>query len=226
MTTARESRTQLNAVTGEALAVSLDLLERVQGAPTVQRAALLEGIPEIVAYYSLGSAALAADFYDEARERAGVTRAFATEPVVLDRTVKVRRAVAWASEPLFVAGAGLLAVSRFEEVVQLEVARPYRDTILTNRRSDPESVGWRRITAGGCKFCRMLADKGAIYKHDTARFAAHPSCHCTAEPVFKTNDTGVEASVMQYVASKRQRTAEEKARLRDHLNEFFPDSPG
>lgn len=226
MPTPLESRAALQLVTGEAVAASLDLLERSQGSPEVRRAGLLEGVPALVGYYSDGSAALAADFYEEQRELALVRSRFVAEPVVLDRTVKLRRGIAWASEPLIAGASVLLVASRLAEVVQLEVARPYRDTITTNRRKDPDAVGWRRITAGGCKFCLMLAARGAVYKHNTVRFAAHPNCHCTAQPVFKTNDTGIEASVMQYKASKRVRTPEEKASLRGYLNTYFPDSPG
>lgn len=231
MTTPREARDALELVTGEALVVSSDLASRVRGTAEVRRAALLEGVPEVIGYYSLGSAALAADFYEEQRELAGVRSLYVVDAVVPDRTVKIRRGVAWASDPFFdgdldgVAAVGVVT-SRLAEVVQLETARPFRDTITTNRRKDPAAVGWRRITRGGCKFCRMLADKGAIYKHDTALFAAHPSCHCTAQPVFTTNDTGVEASVMQYKASAKNRTAKQQAELRTYLNTFYKDFPG
>jgi hypothetical protein len=40
--------------------------------------------------------------------------------------------------------------------------------------------------------------------------------------VFRDNDTGESASVMQYVASKKTRTAREKAELRKMLD-AFPD---
>jgi hypothetical protein len=81
------------------------------------------------------------------------------------------------------------------------------------------------VTSGGCKLCRMLADRGAVYRHDTARFAAHPNCHCGAEPVFGANDTGETASVMQYVASKRNRTPAQQAELRDYLEHLLLTSP-
>lgn len=229
MTTASEAREALQLVTGEAIDVSTDLLSRVNGSPEVQRAALLEAVPEVIAYYSDGSSALAADYYEEERERAAVNSRFSAQAVVADRTVKVRRAVAWASEPLFeiaAAASSILAASRLTEVVQSEVARPFRDTITTNRKRDPDSVGWRRITAGGCKFCRLLADRGAVYKASTVRFAAHTNCHCTAQPVFTTNDTGIEASVMQYRASQKTRTPKQRARLREYLNSFYENFPG
>jgi hypothetical protein len=140
---------------------------------------------------------------------------------VLDRWEKVGRAIAWATQPL-VEGDGDVP-ARLAEVVQIETARPYRDTITANRRRDPEAVGWQRVSAGGCSFCRMLASRGAVYRAETARFASHTNCHCTAQPVFKGNDPGDEASVIQYVASKRRPSARDRARVRAYLAENFGD---
>lgn len=142
-----------------------------------------------------------------------------------DRDEKIGRALAWAAQPL-VEPLDVTTAQRLAEVVQLETARPYRDTITTNRRRDPASVGWRRVTTGsGCKFCAMLGSRGAVYKEATARFASHANCHCTAAPVFEGQD-GPEADVMQYVASKRSRSDAERAKLRDYLNQNYPDAPG
>lgn len=222
-----ENRRALRLVTTAAVAASVDLLTGLDGGPNAVRAGLLDGVPDIIAYYSLGSAALAADFYDDERERAGARGRFLAEPVVLDRSEKIRRAVAWASEPMFDDTLTVTPESRLAEVVQLETARPNRDTILENRRRDPQSTGWRRVTSGvGCKFCRMLAARGAVYREDTARFASHPNCSCTAWPVFRSNDDGVSADVLQYTASKRKRSPEESARIRDYLTKNFPDAPG
>lgn len=219
MPTPLESKAALRLLTTAAVSAGTELLSRIPGTPEVRRALLLDLAPEVISYYADGSAALAADFYDDERLAAQAPGAFSATPVVLDRTVKVRRAVAWAADPLFEGledGAGL----RLAEVIQLEVARPYRDTITANRRRDAAAVGWRRITSGGCKFCRMLADRGAVYKQETARFAAHENCHCTAQPVF-VGDVGEEASVMQYMASRRNRTPAQKARLTEYLDEFY-----
>lgn len=221
MTTPRESRAALQLVTGEAVDTALDLLARVNGSPEAKRAALLDGVPGLIGYYAEGSAALAADFYDEQRELAGVRAAFTSEAVVADRTVKIRSAVAWSTAPLFIDPDDLLSASlRLAEVVQPEVANPYRDSILANRQNDPESAGWRRITSGGCRLCRMLADRGAVYRNTTATFATHPNCHCTAQPVFKT-DVGEEASVMQYRASQRKRSHGQQEALREYLAAFY-----
>lgn len=228
MPTARESRAALNLLTNDAVAASLEVFARLSGNPERRRAVLLDTIPALISYYADGSSALAADFYDEQRELAAVQTRYVSESVVADRTVKQRRAIAWASDPMFDSALALSTsvASRLAEVVQLEVARPFRDTITSNRRRDPSSVGWRRVTVGGCKFCRMLADRGAVYRQETARFAAHTSCHCTAEPVFTTNDTGVEASVMQYRASRRGRTQKQRDELRSYLETYYSDFPG
>lgn len=225
MLTASESKAALALVTAAAVTEATGFVGQGQGTPVQRRALLLEAIPEVLAYYTVGAAALAADFYDDERERAAAPKLFVAEPIVADRLVKIRRAVAWASGPLASDDLALTS-SRIGEVVQLEAARPYRDTILTNRRRDPSAEGWRRITNGGCKLCRMLADRGAVYKDSTARFAAHPHCKCTAQPVFVSGEVGEEANAMQYLASRKRSTPEARARLRDYLNTNYSDFPG
>jgi hypothetical protein len=218
MPTASESKAALQLVTSAAVSAAVTALSRLTGPPEEQRAVLLEAVPGIITYYSEGSSALAADFYDDERERAAPPKLYLAEPVIEDRTVKIRRAVAWAAAPLFGDEPDLGAsAQRLADVVNLETARPYRDTILTNTRRDPSATGWQRVTNGGCKLCRMLADRGAVYIDTTARFAAHPSCKCTAQPVFSNEDYGDEANVMQYLASRRKRTSEQQEALREYL---------
>ena len=221
MPTALESRAALTLVTGAAVNAVQQLLGSLTGSPDAIRSDLLSAVPEVIGYYADGSSALATDFYDDERDRASARGRFTAEPVVLDRWEKVGRALAWAPQPL-VEGDGDVP-ARLAEVVQIETARPYRDTITTNRQRDPEAVGWQRVSAGGCSFCRMLASRGAVYRAETARFASHTNCHCTARPVFKGNDPGDEASVIQYVASKRRPSARDRARVRAYLAENFGD---
>lgn len=215
-----ESRAALQLVTVAAVNRAGDMFDRLRGSADSRRKALLDGVPEVIGYFADGSAALAADFYQDERERVLGPGGFEAQLIVNDRTVKIRRAVAWSAEPLFQGGEAQ-SLARLAEVVQYEVAKPYRDTITGNRRRDPEAVGWRRVTSGGCKFCRMLADKGAIFRQDTVRFASHPHCHCTAQPVFGPDDTGETASVWQYTASRRNRSPQERERLRDYLNTYY-----
>lgn len=222
MPTPQQSRRALALLSDEAAAVANELSLRLTGSPEVRRAALLETVPGVIEYYAVGAGALAADFYDERRELAAVKTSYATEVIVLDRTVKIRRAIAWAAQPLF----GPMSVTlqqRLSEVVQPEVARSYRETVLENQRRDPATAGWRRVTGVCCKFCRMLGDKGAVYRRDTAQFAAHPHCDCGAEPVFQGEAIGPEANNFQYMASKRRRSPAEKQALRDWLNAEYLD---
>ena len=228
MPSARESRAALQLVTSDAVATGRDLLTRSRGTAEARRLLLLDNVPALIGYYSSGSSALAADLYEEERDLSSPRRAFVPELVVDDRTEKVRRAVAWSTSPLIDAAddearaaAEVLALSRLGEVIQLETARPYRSTILRNRQQDEECVGWRRVTSGGCRLCRMLSDRGAVYKESTARFATHEHCNCTAQPVFQGGDVGEEASAMQYVASKKNRTPAQQADLRNYLTEFY-----
>jgi hypothetical protein len=225
MLTASESKAALSLVTDEAVVRAVAALGLTSGSATARRAVLLDVVPDVIRYYADGSSALAADYYDDERERAAPPKLYVAEPVVVDREVKIRRAVAWASEPLF-DGAEEVTAGRLAQVVQLESARPFRDTIVENRKRDPSAVGWRRVASGGCKFCRMLADRGAVYTDATALFASHENCKCTAQPVFSTNDFGEEADAMQYLASRRRRSPEQQAALRDYLNTNYPDFPG
>lgn len=189
--------------------------------------AVAEGVPEVVGAYALGSSALAADYYDDVREVAAARGRFAAVPVIPDRAEKIRRASRWAAAALVDSTVTQTVESRIAEVVQLEVARAHRDTITENRRRDPQAVGWKRVTrAGSCKFCLFMAAKGAVYRRETVRFAAHDNCGCTAAPVFRGGDVGPEVSALQYHASSRRRTAQERARLRDWLNAEYPDAHG
>jgi hypothetical protein len=228
MSSGLEQRAALQLITASAVATAQELYSSTTGSPKERRLQMLDDVPAIIGYYAEGSAALAADFYEETRAAAGARASFSVDMTIADRVVKIRRGIAWAAEPLFddfsKGDAG--TPDRLAEIVQLESARPYRDTITSNRLRDPDAVGWQRIAAGGCKFCRMLADRGAVYKSTTANFASHPHCHCTAQPVFRGGDVGPEADPIQYMASRRSRTPAQRAEIRDYLNSNYPDDHG
>ena len=193
------------------------------------RQALFDVIPSTIAYYSDGSSALAADYYDDLREDASAPGRFRADPVVNLRwggqgEEKIRTGILWSVQPLLAEVPDLLlSQSRVGEVVQLETARPFRDTITTNRRRDPAAAGWQRVASGSaCKFCRFLAGRGEVFRESSARFASHPKCGCTARPVFH-GQPGDEVDVLKYVASKRQsgRTPEQ----RQAINELLASMP-
>ena len=223
MVSALESKAQLAVLMDDAADTVEWTLRRSSGVFESRRLQLLDTVPDLVGFYSEGSAALAADFYDDARTEARADGRFTASPVVLDRTVRIRRGVAWASEPLSIDDEAA-AIARLVEVMRGEVSRPYRDTVLTNRRRDPAAVGWRRLaSASACGFCKMLAGRGTVYKQATAGFGAHENCGCTAAPVFGKGDVGPEASAIQYMASRRQKTPSQRAQIRDYIEANFPD---
>jgi hypothetical protein len=112
-----------------------------------------------------------------------------------------------------------------EAEVQKQVAAGFRDTVTENTNDDPDAAGWQRFArTGACKFCLMLSERGGVYTQTTARFAAHTNCHCVVGPCY--DPTAPRASVLQYVASQRTRTPEQRAKLREYLNHNFPDAPG
>lgn len=61
-----------------------------------------------------------------------------------------------------------------------------RQQILEAVELDDRAQGWARVVGGKpCSFCAMLASRGPAYKGArSATFQAHPSCGCTAEPVY------------------------------------------
>jgi hypothetical protein len=217
-----ETRLALNVIASDAVATSRDLFLSLDGNPTTIRYQLLESVPGVIGYYADGTAALAVDFYADQRAAARIARPYSPSPVVPDRVVKIRRAIAWASEPLLLDDRKT-AMDRLAEVVQPEVANPFRDTVRSNRRADSEAIGWTRVTHGGCPMCRMLAANGAVYSKTTANFATHPHCSCTIAPVFRGSEVGPEASVMQYTASRRNRTPKQQAALRELLKGYEDD---
>lgn len=219
--TALESKQALRSLGDDAEDTARWMIGRTSGSFESRRLQLLDTVPGVVGFYSEGSAALAVDAYMDART--GVPGAFAAAPIVLDRTVKIRRGVAWASSPLGLGDVGA-AEDRMSVLVRSEMTRPYRDTTLANGARDGMFVGYKRIArSGSCGFCRALADRGAVYKKTTVYFAAHDSCQCTTAAAFVGQPHGPEASVEQYMASKRRRTDEEKAEIRQWASGYEDD---
>lgn len=234
-----------------------DLREVAAAAPkdaSGLRAVLFAATPLIVSEYVAGTAALALDWYEELRDAAQVASRFAPRPLALVTEDDVRAAVATATEALFEIEQGFVreieksaeeqirealteSLSLLELEVEEQVVSGFTDTVTGNVEEDPDAAGWRRFARPeACKFCKMLAARGAVYTRETARFAAHGAvmggnrkggnCMCIAGPAFGGKDIWAEATPMQYLASKKRRTPEQRAALREYLTENFPDAPG
>lgn len=182
-------------------------------------ATLKDVVPTLTADYGDMAAALAADYYESAREAANVPGRFAAQPADVPSLADLQSLLDWGSEPLFFDNIDLDgAFTRVGGALQRVVTNVARETVVDNSVRDPKAVGWKRISrSGSCQFCSMLS--GKVYKDQRARFAAHDGCGCTASPTW---DSGIEVSALTYVASQRERTADERAKLRAYLNEHFP----
>lgn len=217
-----ESKAALAVLTDDGIDSIRWTLQRSSGSFEARRLQLLEVGSSLIGYYSEASAALGVDIYDESRAAAQAKGKFAAQPVILDRTVKIRRGIAWASDPLSTDDEQA-AIGRLADILRTEIARPYRDTVIGNRLNDKQSVGYKRIAAASaCGFCKMLASRGAVYKQQSAYFASHGNCQCTVVPVFR-GEVGEEANVIEYMASRRNKTGKQRARVREWIAAEYPE---
>lgn len=211
-------------------------------------ALLMETLPGTVDYYRGASSALALDWYDELREESGSSGSFVPEPAESPDAAVMRGGLANIAAEVEVElagltlGVGTLIAVRAALMTEGFIASGFSDTILTNTKRDRAAGGWRRYARpSACQFCRMLADRGAVYSEATARFAAHGAvtggkktggqCMCIAGPAFKSEKAlrggdMAEASAMQYTASRTSRTPKQRATLRAYLNQNFPEVRG
>jgi len=78
-----------------------------------------------------------------------------------------------------------VALVRVSGAVARHVLDSARETLLASVRADRRARGWARVTsAEPCKFCAMLASRGAVYSATSGVFQAHDHCGCTLEPAF------------------------------------------
>lgn len=211
----------------EAFFASLDL-----GRPEAARDALLEYVPFLVATYGEQAASLAADWYDDVRADEGVPGRFRAAMDVPDESEATEGLVRRAAGALFT-DVPLAALPMIQGKAAQYAIEGARQTVMVSTMRDPRSSGWRRVTrSGACRFCRMLAGRGAVYKESTAFFAAHGGaeggeCNCAAVPSWDPD--APEVDVFLYEASRRTTgmSEPEKARhnevIRRAMDEYVPE---
>lgn len=220
-------RTQLTVVTTAAVA---DLTATVsQVALEQQINAALEALGLIVPSYYDAAGSLAVAWYDEIRDESRPATSYSPTIIGDPTTDWIEREAEKFRKQLDLDLEAEVArmLAEVGALVEKEVARGFRDTVQGNTRTDKDAVGWSRVTRpGACKLCLMAAERGAVYRKETAFFAAHTNCHCAARPAFRGGEHGPEASVEQYLAAKKRRTEAERKALRRYLNKNYPDAPG
>lgn len=157
------------------------------------RDALVDILPAIVDRYGEAAAALAADWYDQLRDTAGVAGRFAAIQAATG-TSGVGALAGWAVGPLFAASPDWSAARTLVAGgLQRRIANAARTTVTRSSVADPQARGWQRVSrGGGCDFCTMLAARGAVYEEATADFASHDHCDCVATPAWKNEPRPVQ----------------------------------
>lgn len=149
--------------------------------PAVARNALLQYVPLLVQRYGDMAATVSADWYDEMRVKASVGGRFAAIRADVVGADAVAKEVRYAAGALFTdTPTGTLET--LKGATARYVLQAGRDTIVESTKRDPKSSGWYRVSGGGCDFCNMLADRGAVYSQRSVDFASHDHCRCSAAP--------------------------------------------
>lgn len=142
--------------------------------------ALHDLLPAIVREYGAVGGSLAAEWYDQQREKAGARGRFAATPIMPDDR-GAHALVGWALDE---AKDDNALKTLILGGVQRRIADHLRYTVTAASVADPGAKGWQRVGAGECEFCQMLIGRGAVYTEAAADFASHDHCNCAAEPAF------------------------------------------
>jgi len=143
--------------------------------------ALRDLLPSIVTEYGSAGAAMAAEWYDQQREKVDARGRFTALPIAADDRGS-QALVGWA---LTTATDDTSLATLVAGGVQRRIADHARYTIARNSTEDKAARGWQRVGDGhSCEFCAMLIGRGAVYTEATADFTAHDHCGCSATPVW------------------------------------------
>lgn len=207
----------------EAFWTSLDPV----GRPEATRDALIAFTQALVASYGEQAASVAADWFDDVRAAERVPGRFRARMVVPDESDAVAGTVRRAAGALFTDDprAALASIIAVAPKYALTGAR---QTIIASTDADPRASGWQRVTrSSACRFCRMLAGRGDVYRQASVHFASHDDCNCAAVPSWDPDAPEVDVNV--YRASQRTTgmTDEQRDRhnyaIRRALDEHAPD---
>jgi len=183
--------------------------------PGAVRDALLEVAPQLVTVYAEQAAVGSAEWYELVR-RAQVGGQYYAAPAAGVDPAVVERNVRYAAADLFTDNPQM-TLSKLSSGLSRHLLNTSRDTIMLNADKDRESVGWHRIArAGGCDFCVMLSQRGAVYKRRNADFAAHDNCRCRIAPSW--DPSAPEVDVRAYEASKTTAKMDEDQKAAHNKN--------
>lgn len=159
------------------------------------KSALLDFFPELLTAYGDTAALLGADWYDELRNVAPSATSFRAVMANPPPAEQAQAAARWALGPLFTGEPNPVQVlANLAGATQRLVLQSGRDTVWDSARRDPVRTAVARIPTGlvTCKFCTMLASRGAVYSSISAAGGEdnhyHNDCDCVPVVVRSEND--------------------------------------
>ena len=147
-------------------------------------------VPDLVQAYGQMGASVAADFYDDLRERSPAVavayQAYVGDAIPIEQIAASTR---WAAGPLFTPRDDFAEVTlgRVVDITDRLIKQHGRDTVSENVRRDPARPRYARVPTGPdtCAFCLMLAARGPVYATEaTASDKYHGHCDCVPTPVW------------------------------------------
>lgn len=158
------------------------------------------GAAALVSELAPAAISQAADHFEAMRDEAHIVQPFRTPIIEPPSMAEVEAYLDQAAAELLDGttsdfAALQAAIEReIDGAAQKMLADAASDELLAAVESDPQAVGWARVTReGACAFCLMLATRGPVYTSKaTANFRAHVpvngrggTCHCTVEPLWR-----------------------------------------
>lgn len=163
---------------------------------------LAEVLLEIADKYGAAAATLAADWYDEARDAAGMPGSFQVPVAAPPTQGRVNALARWGVGPLFGADPrGDVALTLLSGGLQRLILNQARDTTFDAVATDPVGARYaRHASANACAFCALMATRGATYASESSALTTsghgsrplgekyHDDCHCAVVEVFPGQD--------------------------------------
>jgi hypothetical protein len=136
----------------------LDALWRQVRTAAEAEVALRDILPALIDTYGLATGALAADWYDELRNKVGATGRFTAIPADI-KDSGAQALIGWAvATATDTPGLQALVLGG----TQRRIANFSRQTIAGSSIADPKASGWQRVGSGECGWCSLLIGRGAV----------------------------------------------------------------
>lgn len=223
-TLARQHQKSMTRINNAVQSEVMRVVRGFDGEPFhVVKDGLRDLVPLIAHDYGDAAGALAQDYYEMAREAAEIPGFVDLGPAARVNGEAVDNSIRWS---LRHATGELPQLELLSTELGASIARKVldvdADTITSASVKDKRSVGWSRLTdAGACAFCRMLADRGAVYTGASVRFASHDHCGCTAMPMFNNERNYRAVKTLPYQASQRRLSEAQRATMRARVRDYL-----